>query len=91
MKVEEKLALGFFRTDDRSHIVLDQEACRACDPKVCLKICPAGLYSISEETGEVVVECAGCLECGTCLLACPKGAIRWEYPRGGYGVQYRYG
>lgn len=90
MKVEEKLAIGFFRVDERSHIVIDQEACRRCDPRVCIKVCPAGLYSLSDE-GEVVVEYSGCLECGTCLLACPKGAIQWEYPRGGYGVQYRYG
>jgi ferredoxin-like protein FixX len=24
-------------------------------------------------------------------VACPSGALEWRYPRGGFGVQYRYG
>jgi ferredoxin like protein len=39
----------------------------------------------------MVVEFAGCLECGTCMVACIYGSIKWHYPRSGYGVQYRYG
>ena len=30
-----------------------------------------------------------CLECGTCLIICEKGALDWKYPRGGFGVRYR--
>jgi ferredoxin-like protein FixX len=44
-----------------------------------------------EETGEIHIEFAGCQECGTCKIACPHGALEWHYPRGEYGVQYRYG
>jgi ferredoxin like protein len=33
----------------------------------------------------------GCLECGSCKFACPKGAVDFSYPRGGYGVYYKYG
>ncbi|MEK6545549.1 MAG: ferredoxin family protein, partial [Nitrospinota bacterium] len=31
----------------------------------------------------------GCLECGTCRIACEF--IEWRNPKGGYGVCYRYG
>ncbi|NPV74148.1 MAG: ferredoxin family protein, partial [Pelotomaculum sp.] len=41
---------------------------------------------------EVNFDYAGCLECGTCRAVCPKeGAIAWGYPRGGFGVSFRYG
>ncbi len=91
MKLEEKLALDFFRNDSESHILIDQEKCKGCEAKICISICPGGLYSINEDTGELTVEYAGCLECGSCLVACPEGALSWSYPRGGFGVQYRYG
>jgi ferredoxin like protein len=32
---------------------------------------------------------AACLECGTCLLVCDKGALDWNYPKGGFGVRFR--
>ena len=91
MKLEEKLALDFFRNDERSHIVIDQERCKRCQLRLCISICPGGLYSLNEETGEMAVEYAGCLECGSCMVVCPEGALDWRYPKGGYGVQYRYG
>jgi ferredoxin like protein len=31
------------------------------------------------------------LECGSCRIICPQGAIRWVYPRGGFGICYQYG
>jgi ferredoxin like protein len=33
----------------------------------------------------------GCLECGSCRISCPQGAIHWVYPRGGFGICYQYG
>ncbi|HNY70991.1 MAG TPA: 4Fe-4S dicluster domain-containing protein [Syntrophorhabdus sp.] len=92
MKVEEKLALDAFKTDKESHITINQEICRAkCKEKNCIVVCPGHLYSYNEENNEMVVEFAGCLECGTCKIACPEGAITWVYPKGDFGVQYRYG
>ncbi|NLI13257.1 MAG: ferredoxin family protein, partial [Peptococcaceae bacterium] len=53
--------------------------------------CPACLYTLKED-GELSFDYAGCLECGTCRIICPKeGAISWQYPRGGFGVSFRYG
>jgi len=56
-----------------------------------LYVCPGRLYSINQETGEMALEFGGYLECGTCLIACIDGALDWNYPRGGFGVQYRFG
>jgi len=50
---------------------------------------PAGLYVW--ENDQMVFNCEGCLECGSCRVVCPNGAVAWRYPRGGYGVQFRWG
>jgi ferredoxin like protein len=39
----------------------------------------------------MAVEFAGCLECGTCMIACIYGSVKWKYPKSGFGVQYRCG
>ncbi|MBA4390054.1 MAG: hypothetical protein C0399_03865 [Syntrophus sp. (in: bacteria)] len=92
MKIEEKLAIDAFKTDKESHIRINHDICRTkCTLKYCLSVCPGHLYEYNEEMKEITVEYAGCLECGTCRIACQKGAIEWVYPRGEYGVQYRYG
>ncbi len=91
MKIEEKIALNAIKNDRESHIKLDRERCGKCKERWCISICPAHLYSIDEETGEVLVEYAGCLECGTCKIVCTHGAVTWDYPKGGFGVQYRFG
>jgi ferredoxin like protein len=92
MRVDEKLAIDAFKTDPQSHIVIRHDVCRTkCRVRYCLFVCPGHLYSYHEESDEVVVEYAGCLECGTCKVACIEGAIDWTYPKGEFGVQYRYG
>jgi len=90
MKVEEKIALDAMKNDRVSHIQLDQKICAACPERMCIAVCPAHLYSL-EETGEMMVEYAGCLECGSCQIACIHKSIDWNYPADGCGVQYRYG
>ena len=92
MIVEEKLAIDAFKTDTDSHITINQEVCRSrCKVRSCVSVCPGHLYSYNEELNEMVVEFAGCLECGTCKVACIEGAIDWVYPRGEFGVQFRFG
>ena len=90
-KIEEKIACNAIKNDKESHIKLKQEICKNCRERFCIYACPGHLYSLSEETGEMVVEYAGCLECGTCKIACIYGSVTWDYPGGDYGVQYRYG
>ena len=92
MKIDEKLAIDAFKTDKESHITINHPICRAkCTARYCAFVCPGHLYSYNEETDEMVVEFAGCLECGTCMIACNESALSWSYPRGDYGVQYRFG
>ena len=50
------------------------------------KLCPAGLYVIDDQ-GNLSFDYAGCLECGTCLVAGAGTVVAsWNYPRGGMGV-----
>jgi ferredoxin like protein len=91
MSAEELLGLDKFEVDeDEAHIVIDKAICAQCADKACLVVCPAVLYTLKE--GEVHFDYAGCLECGTCRVMCTnKGITKWEYPRGTFGVSYRYG
>jgi ferredoxin like protein len=89
--VEDKLAALAMKAHDESHIVPDQARCTTCTTRPCIPACPAELWAHNADTGEITVEHAGCLECGTCLLVCPLDAVEWRYPDGGFGVQYRYG
>ena len=89
MNIEAKLGLDVFALDKQAHIVVDQKVCRTrCRGHACLTACPAHLYTVGPD-GEVVLNYEGCLECGTCKLACPEGALDWRYPRGGFGVHFR--
>lgn len=92
MAAPELLSLDKFNVDeDNAHIVLDKAICGRCAAKPCLVVCPAVLYTL-DKNGEITFDYAGCLECGTCRVMCiNKGIIRWEYPRGTFGVQYRCG
>jgi ferredoxin like protein len=90
--IEEKLGWNVFKVDEEPHIVINQEVCQSkCQVQYCLHVCPADLYKVNEQSGEIQVNCEGCLECGTCLIACTDGALTWEYPNAGFGVQYRFG
>jgi ferredoxin like protein len=90
LSLAEKLALNKFEVHEgEPHILIHQELCKACQSKGCLMACPAGLYS--EQNGEIIVEWAGCLECGTCRIVCENEAIEWKYPQGGFGIIYRQG
>lgn len=91
MNMQQLLASNKFIVDEAEHhIILDLKVCHCCQVKPCLYGCPAGLYTLKD--GDINFDDAGCLECGTCRIICPhEGAISWHYPRGNFGVIYRYG
>ena len=89
------LGLDTFEIDqDQPHSVVDTAICATCGPRPCLSACPAQRYVVGSD-GEMTVDTAGCLECGTCLVVCRAtgagGIVHWTYPRGTYGVSYARG
>ena len=93
LSIEQLLGLNKFVLDeDEAHIIVNKKICSSCRPKPCTLACPAGLYTV-KESGEIGFDYAGCLECGTCRVVCPKAseALNWHYPRGGFGIHFRYG
>ena len=93
IKVEEKLYQNRYIVDEnRPHIYIkDAAVCeKECKTKPCTFCCPANCYTL--DAGEVTLVTDGCLECGTCRVICQdNGNISWNYPRGGYGISYKFG
>jgi ferredoxin like protein len=77
------------KPDSDPHIVIDTAYCTDCEGRLCTIVCPAGLYIWMGD--QMTHNCDGCLECGSCRIVCLHQAIEWRYPRGGYGVRYRWG
>ena len=90
--VTDRLAGNVFNLDEsRSHITVDQEIARRTGTgRLLVRVCPAGVYS-EEPDGTIGVNYAACLECGTCRAMATPGALKWHYPEGGYGIQFREG
>ena len=78
--------------EDNCHLIIkDAEECRRCEEKPCICRCPAEVYRWVEEEEALEVAYENCLECGACQIVCPYDNIDWSYPRGGFGVAYKYG
>ena len=91
VNVDVKLGINKFNVDEENpHIIVKSQP----DMQTLLlltKACPAGLYK-KQDDGSVRFDYAGCLECGTCrILGLDSVLDKWEYPRGTFGVVYRYG
>ena len=88
VNIDDKLFLNTYNADTVSHLIIkDKGICANCVEKACTEFCPAGVYQYKDS--EIVVGFEGCLECGACRIACPHNNIDWNYPRGGFGVQFR--
>jgi len=88
------IAVNKYNVDEgNAHIELagDIQSIPAEEFGKLVRVCPAGLYREDDE-GLRTFDYAGCLECGTCRIACESGAIgKWENPGPGMGVVYRFG
>jgi ferredoxin like protein len=91
-RVEEKLYQNRYLVDaGRPHILVTPHETPSKVLLTLLKLCPAGCYTLNAK-GQVEITPDGCLECGTCrVLGEPTGDIEWTYPRGGYGVLFKFG
>ena len=94
-RVDELIAVNRFNVDEENaHIELssdDYATLPAEEFGKLVRVCPAGLYQ-EDEAGKRTFDYAGCLECGTCRIACEATIVKkWEQPQPTMGVQYRYG
>ena len=93
-KLTDKLFTNKYREDEgRPHIeILNQQVCAEdCQGKYCVHFCPAGVYEWDESQQKTLVSFGNCVECGACAIGCPYDNIACQTPRGGYGVQFKYG
>lgn len=91
MKVDEKLFNNNFKVHTgQPHLsIKNKKMCAKCKDTACVFVCPVKNYQ--KVNGDIEVSWEGCLECGSCRVACKHGAIEWNYPQGGFGIKYRFG
>lgn len=95
VNVDELISVNKYNVDeDNAHIELSVEDLDVLDDTEfakLIRVCPAALYK-QDEAGHKSFDYAGCLECGTCRIACEGTIIsKWEQPGPTMGVQYRFG
>ena len=90
VNVDEYLATNKYEVDEVPHFELvDEPSDEEFDKLV--RVCPAALYKRTE-AGEKSFDYSGCLECGTCRIACGDTIIKiWRNPSASMGIEYRYG
>lgn len=91
-RVEDKLYYNRYLVDvGRPHIKVREHAQPSAQLRTMLTACPARCYALNDK-GQVEVTVDGCIECGTCRVLCERnGDIEWSYPRGGFGVLFKFG
>ena len=92
MKVESKLFQNRYLVDaGRPHITVRPHTKPSEGLLALVTVCPAGCYE-QNDRGQVEITTDGCLECGTCRVICAgTDDIEWNYPRGGFGIQFKFG
>ena len=92
VKVEQKLFQNRYLVDGgRPHIVVKPHTTPSKNLLAMTTACPMGCYT-KADSGQVEISVDGCVECGTCRIVCAStGDIEWHYPRGGFGVAYKFG
>ncbi|MEM0137625.1 MAG: 4Fe-4S dicluster domain-containing protein [Thermoplasmata archaeon] len=90
ISIDDRLALLKYKVDNKPHIILKNDrVCDTCQGKYCVHVCPASCYKL--ENNKIVFHYEDCVECGSCLIVCDKENIDWDYPRGSFGVNFRWG
>lgn len=85
------MSLKYYVDEQEAHLKIKSQAvCKDCTGKGCLYFCPVGVYRL-QANGEIQVSYQSCIECGSCRVMCEHDNIEWKYPRGGFGVAYKFG
>ncbi|MHB8171434.1 MAG: ferredoxin family protein [Thermincolia bacterium] len=91
LKKEIRAPLEFNKSkvDQHSHIAIEDAGfcSKKCNLKPCTYICPSQVYSWQNKS--LRIDYARCVECGACQIICQDN-IRFNYPRGGFGVDWQY-
>lgn len=95
--ISERLAKVAYRNQSRTsaqpHIEVNTSICNTdCRHRCTTYICPAKCYTVDEQN-RVHFQFEDCIECGACMYACDRGAVRWQYPdpANGRGVNWILG
>lgn len=89
--VSRRLAVNSYNVSEIPHIEVNQEIAKETGSgKLLVKVCPAHVYSENED-GTIGVLFAACMECGTCKALASPGSLKWSYPNGGFGINFREG
>jgi ferredoxin like protein len=91
-RIEEKLYQNRYVVDaGKPHIKVREHDVPSPELKSLVTTCPANCYSENEQ-GKIEIVADGCMECGTCrVVTAETGEVEWNYPRGGYGVLFKFG
>lgn len=90
VNVDVKLGVNKFNVDEDSpHIILKTDPDKQA-LEVLIKACPAGLYK-KQDDGSVRFDYAGCPSAERAGSGLDTALEKWEYPRGTFGVEFRYG
>ncbi|MER9371877.1 ferredoxin family protein [Mesorhizobium sp. M0491] len=91
-RVEDKLYQNRYLVDSgRPHIKVRPHERPSANLLALTHVCPAKCYELNDES-QVEITADGCMECGTCRILCEtSGEIEWNYPRGGFGVLFKFG
>lgn len=90
--IDERLFLVRFKHAKESHLTIaDPKVCLKCEEKWCTTICPANVYRWDKDSKKIIISWENCLEMGACPSACRYGNIVFTYPKGGKGLEFRYG
>lgn len=95
VNVDDYLAANKYEVDEENaHICLaEEDLSKLSDEEFgkLVRVCPAALYK-QDDQGRRSFSYAGCLECGTCRIACEGSIVsKWENPAPLMGVRYRFG
>ena len=94
IKIEDKLFQNRYLTDDKNHIeITDRDKCLECEKegRPCTYVCPAKVYEWDAKLNLINTAYENCVECGTCRYVFLYFLFYWRNPRGGFGIQHKFG
>ena len=80
--IADRIANLNYNDDSLAHIKVLNPVSESMKKMVTL--CPAKCFT--EESGKVIIQHEGCVDCGTC-----SQETEWRHPRGDKGIHYKYG